>query len=151
MPYIYTRIVRFGDTDAAGVVYFANVLAICHEAYEASLAASSIDLKAFFSQGLLVIPIVHASIDFMRPMFCGDRLLIGISPQQLSDYEFAISYKIFANDINDIENTVDAEQMRSRQVLSKATTRHVCVDPVARSKQALPSEIKTWLQYWQPA
>ncbi len=161
MAFIYTRTVRFGDTDAAGVVYFANVLAICHEAYEASLAASGLDLKAFFSQGAIAIPIVHASIDFLRPMFCGDRLLIEVLPQSLSDYEFTINYKIFADDINGIDNIVDAEEMRfpiscgnasragcvpPRQVLSKATTRHVCIDPVARSKQALPSDIQAWLQ-----
>ena len=143
MPYIYTRTVRFGDTDAAGVVYFANVLAICHEAYESSLAASGIDLKAFFNQGPIAIPIVHASIDFLRPMFCGDRLLVEISPQSLSDYEFAIDYKIFAH------RTANSEELQSRQVLSKATTRHVCIDPMARSKQALPSEIKAWLQHLQ--
>ncbi|MFS8118916.1 MAG: acyl-CoA thioesterase, partial [Microcoleus sp.] len=45
MSFSYTRTVRFQDTDAAGVVYFANVLAMCHEAYEASLAASGINLK----------------------------------------------------------------------------------------------------------
>jgi 1,4-dihydroxy-2-naphthoyl-CoA hydrolase len=146
MAFIYARTVRFGDTDAAGVVYFANVLAICHEAYEASLAASCLDLKAFFSQGEIAIPIVHASIDFMRPMFCGDRLCVEVSPQQKSDYEFAIDYKIFANGVDGI---VSAEEMQSRQVLSKATTRHICIDPVARSKQALPSEIKAWLQMLQ--
>lgn len=144
--FVYTRTVRFGDTDAAGVVYFANVLAICHEAYESSLAASGIDLKAFFCQGPIAIPIVHASIDFLRPMFCGDRLLVEISPQPLSDYEFAIDYKIFANSSTSIEN---AEESQSRQVLSKATTRHICIDPMARSKQALPSGIKAWLQHLQ--
>lgn len=76
-------------------------------------------------------------------MFCGDRLLVEISPQSLSDYEFAIAYKIFAH------STANSEEVQSRQVLSKATTRHVCIDPMARSKQALPSEIKAWLQHLQ--
>ena len=49
MSFYYRRIVHFQDTDAAGVVYFVNVLAICHEAYEASLAAFDINLKVFFS------------------------------------------------------------------------------------------------------
>ena len=34
MAFAYYYTVRFQDTDAAGVVYFANVLRICHEAYE---------------------------------------------------------------------------------------------------------------------
>jgi len=36
MPFTYSRTVHFADTDAAGVVFFANFLAICHEAYEES-------------------------------------------------------------------------------------------------------------------
>ena len=47
--FVYTRSIRFHETDAAGVVYFANVLVLCHEAYEASLAAAGIDLGEFFS------------------------------------------------------------------------------------------------------
>ena len=49
MSFYYTRIVHLQDTDAAGVVYFVNVLAMCHEAYEASLVAFDINLKVFFS------------------------------------------------------------------------------------------------------
>jgi 1,4-dihydroxy-2-naphthoyl-CoA hydrolase len=32
MPFSHHRTVRFADTDAAGVVFFARTLAICHEA-----------------------------------------------------------------------------------------------------------------------
>ena len=78
MTFTYTRTVRFKDTDAAGVVYFANVLAMCHEACEESLASSGINLKVFFSNSSVTIPIVHASVDFLRPMFCGDQLLINL-------------------------------------------------------------------------
>jgi 1,4-dihydroxy-2-naphthoyl-CoA hydrolase len=142
MTFTHTRTICFRDTDAAGVVYFANVLAICHEAYEASLAIAGIDLKTFFSKGAIATPIVHASVDFMRPMFCGDRLLIELWPQQTSDRSFAIDYKIFGAEAS------NALEPRSSQVLSKATTKHVCIDPVARSKQDLPPEILQWLQRW---
>ena len=46
MPFEYQRTVHFADTDAAGVVFFANYLAICHEAYEESLGAAGIGLAA---------------------------------------------------------------------------------------------------------
>ena len=45
MPFVYRRTIRFADTDAAGVVFFPNYLAICHEAYEESLADDGIELK----------------------------------------------------------------------------------------------------------
>ena len=88
MPFIYQRTVRFQDTDAAGVVYFANALAMCHEAYEESLATSGINLKLFFSNLNVAIPIVHANVDFFRPMFCGDQVSIHLSPCQLGNDNF---------------------------------------------------------------
>ncbi|MEM9980588.1 MAG: acyl-CoA thioesterase, partial [Cyanobacteria bacterium P01_D01_bin.2] len=61
--YTYRRTIRFHETDAAGVVYFANVLTLCHEAYEASLAAAGINVRVFFGGGSLAVPVVHGSVD----------------------------------------------------------------------------------------
>jgi 1,4-dihydroxy-2-naphthoyl-CoA hydrolase len=132
MPFSYTRTVRFQDTDAAGVVYFANVLAVCHEAYEASLAASGIDLKAFFSNPVLAIPIVHASVDFYRPMFAGDRLIVQLTPAQVGGGKFEIAYQVFAGEI-------------AGRCAAKALTEHVCIDAVSRTKKQLSEELMQWL------
>ncbi len=134
MAFTYTRTVRFKDTDAAGVVYFANVLAMCHEACEESLASSGINLKVFFSNSSVTIPIVHASVDFLRPMFCGDQLLISLITKQRSDNEFEIGYQI-------LEAAAD-------KVVAKAITRHVCIEPASRTRKELPSEIVQWLKSW---
>jgi 1,4-dihydroxy-2-naphthoyl-CoA hydrolase len=130
MPFTYNRSVRFQDTDAAGVVYFANILGICHEAYEESLEAAGIDLKAFFSNPAVAFPIVHANVDFFRPIFCGDKLLINLMPQKLGGEKFEIGYEISLAEV----------------IVAKAITRHVCIDVVSRSKQELPSEIINWLE-----
>ena len=132
MPFIYQRTVRFQDTDAAGVVYFANALAMCHEAYEESLATSGINLKLFFSNPNVAIPIVHASVDFFRPMFCGDKVSIHLSPCQLGNDNFEINYII----------------MSAERQVTKAITRHVCINPVSRSRQELSNEMMLWLQQW---
>ena len=131
MSFTYTRNVRFQDTDAAGVVYFANILAMCHEAYEESLAASGINLKLFFTNPDVAIPIVHASVDFFRPMFCGDLVFIHQHPQQIGVDKFEINYIISTKD---------------NQQLAKAITRHVCINPVSRNKQNLPHELMQWFQ-----
>lgn len=65
LGYIYKRIIRFQDTDAAGVVYFANILAMGHEAYEASLNQVEINLKSF-----LLILILRFQL-FMRVLIFG--------------------------------------------------------------------------------
>lgn len=133
MPFTYTCTVRLSDTDAAGVVYFANVLTMCHEAYEESLATSGINLKAFVSNSETAIPIVHSSVDFFRPMFCGDKVLIELTPQQLSENEFEIAYQIVA--------TSSPEKR-----LARAITQHVCINPISRTRTQLPEKIIHWLR-----
>ena len=134
MPFIYARTIRFQDTDAAGVVYFANVLSMCHEAYEASLAASGVDLKQFFGRGTIALPIVHASADFRQPMFCGDQHSIHLTPTQLSPSKFSIQYAIFAAE--------------SAQQVCQAATIHIAIQAQKRIRTALPPEIDKWLQDW---
>ena len=134
MSFTYTRTIYFQDTDAAGVVYFANVLAICHEAYEESLAASSINLKLFFSSQDVAIPIVHASIDFIKPLFCGDKILIYLSPKYLTEHSFEIGYKVILD--------------QTEKLLATAITKHVCIDKLSRSRKELPVEITQWLHQW---
>lgn len=133
MSFTYHRTIRFSDTDAAGVVYFANVLSICHEAYEASLAVSGINLQSFFSNSAVAIPIIHASVDLLRPMSCGDSIIILLTPQPLSEHKFEIAYQIVA--------------VSSEQPLAKAMTRHVCIAPSTRKKIQLPDELAEWLCY----
>lgn len=132
MTFVYSRTVRFQETDAAGVVYFANGLALCHEAYEASLAAAGIDVKTFFSPVIPALPIVHATIDFYRPLYCGDRLLIHLIPTPLTEFSFEITYQLYRE--------------ASEHVLSKALTRHVCINPETRQKLALPEQVQAWLE-----
>ena len=135
MPFIHTRIIRFHDTDAAGVVYFANVLSMCHEAYEASLDASGINLRLFFRDPTVAIPIVHASVDFFRPMICGDQQQIYLTPEQLTTSGFEITYQIFSAEAPD-------------QLVGRATTRHVCIDPASRTRKEIPIEMTRWLHQW---
>ena len=133
--FIYRRTVRFQDTDGAGVMYFANGLAIAHEAYEASLQAAGIDLRAFFKGLPVAVPIAHASVDFLRPIAVGDRLEIHLTPSQTRPTEFEIHYQIY------LESTPD-------KPVIKAFTRHVCIDAQTRTRQELPPTLLTWLSQW---
>jgi 1,4-dihydroxy-2-naphthoyl-CoA hydrolase len=132
MTHDYSRTIRLVDTDAAGVVYFAHVLSMCHEAYEAALEATGINLREFFRDAAAAIPIVRGEVDFFRPLFCGDEILIRLSPQQLSENEFEIAYQILsATDLN--------------QCLASAKTRHVCINPATRRRISLPESMLQWL------
>ena len=134
-PFIYDRTIHFHDTDAAGVVYFANGLSICHEAYEASLAASGIELKSFFRGGAIAVPITHASIDFFKPMFCGDRIAVSLVKTLLSPEAFQIEYQLFF----DIESV-------DKKAIAKALTKHVCINHSTRKRCNLSQDLMKWIK-----
>ncbi|CAD5946409.1 1,4-dihydroxy-2-naphthoyl-CoA hydrolase [Planktothrix tepida] len=131
MTYIYSRIVRFQDTDAAGVVYFTNILAMCHEAYEASLTTAEIDIKNFFINPDSAIPVVHATVDFRFPLYCGDHILIESTPELINETSFKIQYKVVLKS--------------SDQLIAQGSTKHICIDPKTRQRKHLPAEILNWL------
>jgi 1,4-dihydroxy-2-naphthoyl-CoA hydrolase len=145
MPFTYSRTIHFADTDAAGVVYFANFLSICHEAYEASLAAAGINLKAFFRVGAVIFPIVHAEIDYLQPVGCGDRLHIHIQPTRLSNHKFQLHYTLFT----DASNAPVNGQENLPDPLARATTVHLCIESTTRNRTNLPQEIEHWLTFLQ--
>ncbi|MEL6930736.1 MAG: thioesterase family protein [Cyanobacteria bacterium J06600_6] len=130
----YQRSIYLDDTDAAGVVYFAKGLEICHRAYEESLVEAGISLNQMIRQGEVALPIVHAEIDFLRPLFCGDRIQVNLEPTLISSSEFAIAYQILA--IDNLE-----------RVLVQAQTRHVCINPRLRQRIDLPATMLEWLNY----
>ena len=133
MTFNYLRRIYLADTDAAGVVYFARGLEICHQAYEESLAEVGISLNQTIREGKTALPIVHAEIDFLRPIFLGDEIQVSLNTSLVNDREFAIAYQI--TPVGNLE-----------QILVKAQTKHVCIDPQIRQKIDLPLTILNWLE-----
>ena len=132
MPFNYSRTVRFADTDAAGVVFFANYLKFCHEAYEESLAGAGIELQTFFKNTGVVVPISKSETSYLRPLFPGDKLRITATPELLSENSFAIRYEIF--------RVTSPEKLAAR-----ARTEHVATSPEKRERASLPPALAAWV------
>ncbi|MFQ4137317.1 acyl-CoA thioesterase [Nodosilinea sp. PGN35] len=135
MGYVYEHQIRFHETDAAGVVYFANGLVLCHAAYEASLAAAGLDVGAFFRAETVAYPIVHTSMDYRRPLRCGDRITIHLTPTRLDDSGFEIQYQLKLDDA----------------LAAQGVTRHVCIAVDSRRRAPLPTDLEQWLARWGAA
>lgn len=127
MSFVYDRVIHFQDTDAAGVVFFANILTICHEAYEAILRQQGIDLKSFFQDPEYALPIVHAEVSFYQPVFCGEVLRVTVQPEQLGTDKFKLVYYLDRG----ITET-------GTERVAQGLTVHLCISPQSRQRQALP-------------
>ena len=139
----YLRTIRFAETDAAGVMYFANLLTLCHEAYEAALENAGFDLQLFFSrESDVAVPIVHTSADFYQPMRCGDAIAVHLTPTQISPHTFEIRYEIHRA-IH--PQTQQAKTAKTQRPIATALTRHVCIDVKGRDRQPLPLKLAQWI------
>ena len=133
MPFSYQRNIHFADTDAAGVVFFANYPAICHEAYEESLSASGINLNEFFRDNAVIIPVSKCESEYLRPLHCGDKVRISLQPKVLSENSFEIHYAV---------TRLGPHEKNAGRV----RTEHVCVDSKTRSRRPLPGPLANWIR-----
>lgn len=134
MAFVYHRTIHFSDTDAAGVVFFPHYLAICHEAYEESLAAAGLDLKSFFSAHAVVVPISQSRAEYLRPLTCGDKVRVTLTAALLDPGRF----------------TLDCELHRlgpPDKLAARVHTEHVCIASGSRARHALPAPLAAWIKH----
>lgn len=133
MPFVHHRTVRLADTDAAGVVYFARTLSICHEAYEEALAAAGVNLADLLGASGIVVPISRSEADYKRPLRPGDKLRITVTPAAVSENSFAIRF--------DVVKLGPPEKLAAT-----VRTEHVCTAPAKRERAPLPAALAAWVK-----
>lgn len=132
MSFSYERTIHFADTDAAGVVFFPNYLSICHEAYEEALASAGIKVRTFFSDQGLMIPVSKSSADYLRPLYCGDRVRVTVTPSLLTENSYAIEYEMI-------------RLGTPEKLAATMRTAHVCINPATRERAMLPTSLLAWI------
>ena len=133
MSFSYTRTIHFADTDAAGVVFFPNYLALCHEAYEEALAAAGIPLGAFFADHGVVVPVAKSEASYLRPLAVGDKVRVEVTPKLLSENSYALDFVIW-------------KQGATEKRAAVVRTEHVCISSQTRERLPLPAGLAAWVR-----
>ncbi|MCK5124780.1 MAG: acyl-CoA thioesterase [candidate division Zixibacteria bacterium] len=123
--------VQLHDTDAAGILFFANQLKIVHNVYESMLTKAGFGFQDRFRKRDFFIPIVHAETDFYHPLKDGDTVEIILEIEKVGTTSFTLSYKLTIFD---------------ETVVGSAKTVHVTIDPESGKKIPLPGKFKEKLQ-----
>ena len=131
------RSVRFGDTDAAGVMHFHQLLRWCHEAYEESLERFGLPAASVFPRPEwagdspeVALPIVYCQAEFRRPLVVGDQLRITLRPEALGPEGFEVGYSF----------------EREGKPVAQGLTRHLAIAASKRQRCPLPENIRRWLE-----
>ena len=130
------RTVRFGETDAAGVVHFLELFRWCHETWEASLEKYGVVLQEIFptnqsntSQLDVALPVVHCEANYFQPLYVGDTINIELNPEKINDSSFILRFKFKKNG----------------ERIGTANIKHVSINPITRDICALSKQINLWL------
>ncbi len=127
--------VRFGDSDSAGVVHFHNLFRWCHESWEESLDHYGLNVLDIFPSDKtkslsIALPIVHCEANFFSPISIGDQLVIQLLPFKLSSGSFQVEYKFYKRQVN----------------VAQALIRHKAINVETRRTCDLPKDMSRWLE-----
>ena len=117
--------VYFYDADPAGIIFYASLFKFSHAAYEDFMRSLELN-RDFFFDDEVVLPIVHAQSDYLKPLKVGDDLKIDVWVSKLMKSSFELSYKFHDADLD---------------IAAIAKTVHVCVAKKDFKKTELPSEL----------
>lgn len=121
--------VRFQDVDAAGVVFYARIFDLFHDAYVGFLRERGAPLDTALRDGSWAAPLSRAEAEYLRPLRFGDEVTVSIVHVDVAETEFAIGYRI---DVGD-------------EAACVGRTRHVAVDPTSFRRTAVPDGLRAAL------
>jgi len=121
--------INFYDADPAGIMFYANIFKAAHTAYEDMLREGNFDRDYFFDEDY-AIPILHADVDFHKPIFPGSIVGVEINVSTVKESSFELQYN-FKN--------------QEGESLARLKTVHVFIAKNNWEKTPIPTEFLKYL------
>jgi acyl-CoA thioester hydrolase len=96
------------DTDAGGVVYYANYLKFMERCRTDWLRALGIDQNRLRAERQLQFAVVSITVDFLRPAILNDEVLVTAELERLSGATIVFKQTILRGDVQLIDANVRA-------------------------------------------
>lgn len=126
MTFIYERIIRVQDTDATGVLYFANQLQIGLEAFEEFMRQAGFSLTTMVRDKTFLLPVVHAEGDFFKPLTIGEKVDVSLTFTRIGTSSF----------------THTSELKKDGELMGTASIVHVVYSPEKNASEPIPDNLK---------
>jgi acyl-CoA thioester hydrolase len=123
--YSHTYSVYWEDTDAGGVVYYANYLKFMERCRTEWLRDLGIDQSRLLAERRLQFVVVNVVVDFLRPAVLHDEILVTAELQHLRGATIQFKQTI----------------MRGEEQLIDASTRVACLDSSTLKPRAIPKDL----------
>lgn len=118
--------VYYEDTDAGGVVFYANYLEFYERARTEMLRAMGFEQDELMAQQNILFVVRSVQVDYLQPAKFNDLLDVSAALSRVKSASL-----IFAQTV-----------MRQDEILSKATIRIACLDSNTMRPQLIPDSLK---------
>jgi len=132
--FIFPVRVYYEDTDAGGVVYYANYLKFLERARTEWLRAAGFEQPELLRDHNVIFVVRSVAIEYLRPAQFNDELTVTVRMKKLG------------------RSTIEVFQTVERDArLVEASVKIVCVDGVSFKPVSIPAPIKQQLESLAPA
>lgn len=126
---VHTHRVIYGDTDAMGIVYYANYLRFFEIGRAEYVRARGGSYRSMEDDGLM-LPVVEVKAKYLAPARYDDVLRIVTKLERLGHATIAFEYRI--------------ERDGDGQLLATGFTEHACVSRATGRPTRLPPSVRAW-------
>jgi tol-pal system-associated acyl-CoA thioesterase len=129
-PFTFAVRVYYEDTDAAGIVYYANYLKFMERARTEWLTSLGFDVAELARDERIAFVVHHADIDFRAPARLSERLAVSVAPIERRRASLVVAQQV----------------RRERDVIVDARIALACVDPASGRPARIPSTLAARLE-----
>ena len=87
--------IKLPDTDAAGILFFANYIKLAHDVYEAFMAEVGFSLKYIINDAEFFLLIAHTEADYKIPLKLGENYSVNLKVEKIGRTSFVLKYDFF--------------------------------------------------------
>ena len=126
--FIFQLRIYWEDTDAGGIVYYANYLRFLERARSEWLRARGVSQRVLAAQDAVVFSVVGLEVQYRRPARLDDLIAVSCEPTQCGGASFACEQNIWRSS-------------EAGELLLHATVRIACLDVQSLKPRRLPQVI----------
>ena len=119
--------IYYEDTDAGGVVYYANYLRYMERARTEFLSESGIDVAGYHNKGYL-FAVINVDVQYKKPAVLGDIIDVTTEVREVTNVTITLRHQVF----------------RENNLLVEATVRLACITKDGEPRR-LPEEFTSFL------
>ena len=125
--YKYESYVKLPETDAAGIVFFANYIRLAHDVYEKFIEEIGFSLNYVINEADFYLLIAHTEADYKQSLKLNEKYSINLQVREIGKTSFTLNYEFY--------NSKD-------KIAAIVKTVHVTVNKTSNKPTSLDEKLK---------